>query len=404
VASTTINGPPAEGAPISRRLVWIMAAACGIAVSNLYYNQPLLADIQREFGAALREAGVIPMATQVGYALGLFLFVPLGDMLERRGLIVAVLLLSALSLAVTALSPGLWFLAVASLAVGTTSISAQLLIPFAASITPARERGKTVGTLMSGLVIGILLARTVSGTVGAHFGWRRMYWIAACLMIMLAIALYRLLPRNMSAKQMSYVQLMRSVMHLVVTHPELDEAAFIGAMLFGAFSAFWSTLVFFLQRPPYHYGSEAAGLFGLVGVVGACMAPLAGNLADRRSPRLAVGIAIGTATLSYLAFLFFGTNIWGLIAGVILLDAGVQGGHVANQTRIYRLASDAPSRLNMVYMAPYFIGGSAGSMLGTYGMSIWGWKGVCMVGLAMLALAYTGYFAGYKRYAVSRQA
>jgi predicted MFS family arabinose efflux permease len=240
---------------------------------------------------------------------------------------------------------------------------------------------------MSGLLIGVLLARTVSGFIGEAFGWRAVYWMASGLMIVLAVALFILLPRSQPSFKVSYRKLMQSLPGLIRTQPVLREAAMTGAMLFGAFSCFWTTLVFLLEKPPYHYGSQVAGLFGLVGVIGAAAAPIVGRLADKRSPRLTVGLAIVISILSFLVFWLFGYQLWGLIVGVILLDLGTQAGQVANQSRIYSLEPEFHSRLNTVYMVSYFVGGSLGSYLATYSWSVWKWSGVCAIALLMLVVA-----------------
>lgn len=249
---------------------------------------------------------------------------------------------------------------------------------------------------MSGVLIGILLARTVSGFVGASFGWRAMYWIASGLMIVFAVGLAVLLPKSQPSLTMSYRQLMQSLWGLIREQPVLREASIIGAMSFGAFSAFWSTLVFFLEKPPYHYGSEVAGLFGLVGVVGAGAAPLAGRLADKKSPRITVGLAIIITTSSFFIFWLKGYQLWGLIVGVILLDLGVQAAQVSNQARIFSLLPEAYSRLNALYIMFYFVGGAIGSFLGAYGWSRWQWNGVCGVGLLMMVVAIVTFFRGSK--------
>lgn len=381
---------------MKRRSLWVMAITSGAAVANLYYNQPLLAVIAQSFHADAHQAGLIPMLTQMGYAVGLLLFVPLGDLMERRKLIVTMLAATAVALAAAAVSPSLTWLVVASLLIGTTTIVAQLIVPFATQLAKPEERGKVVGIIMSGVFIGILLARTVSGFVGAALGWRAMYWIACGLMIVFALALSSLLPKSQPKLTISYRQLMQSLLRLIQEQPVLREAAVIGAMSFGAFSAFWSTLVFLLEKPPYHYGSEVAGLFGLVGVVGAGAAPIAGRLADKRSPRLTVGLAITITGASFFVFWLFGYQLWGLIIGVILLDLGVQAAQVSNQARVFSLPPEAHSRLNALYIMFYFIGGAIGSFLGAYGWSIWQWNGVCLVGLGMLSVAFVTFFRGSK--------
>lgn len=364
-----------------------MAIACGITVANLYYNQPLLALLAREFHTSARAVGLIPTLTQVGYALGILLLVPMGDLLERRRLIVIMMGLTAIALALAAVSPGLPWLIVASFAIGLTTIAAQIIIPFATQLVEPNERGKAVGMVMSGLFIGILLARTVSGFVGVALGWRAMYWLASGLMLMLAVVMARVLPRSQPSLQLSYGRLMRSLVHLMRTQPRLQQASLIGAMTFGAFSAFWSTLAFLLEQPPYDYGSDVAGLFGLVGVVGAAIAPVAGKVADRQSPRLTVGLGLVTTAGSFVLFWALGNQIWGLIIGVILLDLGVQTTQISNQTSIYQLPADIHSRLNAVYIMFYFMGGAVGSFLGAYGWSHWGWPGVCRLSLGLMAIA-----------------
>ncbi|PHJ63705.1 MFS transporter permease [Nostoc linckia z18] len=376
---------------MKRNIVWLMAITSGAAAANMYYNQPLLAAIAQSLDASVQDTGLIPTLSQIGYALGNLLIVPLGDLLERRRLIVTMLTATALALGMAALSPNITWLIVASLLIGTTTIVPQITVPFAALLAPPQARGKVVGTVMSGLLIGILLARTVSGFVGAEFGWRAMYWIASGFMLVLAIALFCLLPKSQPAVIMSYQQLMHSMLKLL-REPVLQKASLTGAMAFGSFSVFWSTLVFFLEQPPYNYGSDIAGLFGLIGVVGAAAAPMAGRLADKRSPRLAVVIGLIATAFSFLVFWLFGYQLWGLIVGVILLDLGVQVTTVSNQALIYSLPEEAHSRLNALFITFYFVGGALGSFLSTYGWNIWQWNGVCATGLLMLIVAFAGLF------------
>lgn len=336
----------------------------------------------------------------MGYAVGLLVFVPLGDVLERRRLMVTLLVAVAAALGAAAAAPAFGWLALASLVIGATTIVPQLVIPFAAALTPASLRGAVVGRIMGGLLIGILAARVLAGAVGAVLGWRAMFAIAALLMLVLAAALGRLLPpAPPPAATMPYGALLRSLGTLARQEPVLRDAAAIGALVFVGFSAFWTTLAFRLELAPLHYGSTVAGLFGLVGVVGASAAPLVGRLADRSSPRDTVGIGLAVLALSYVLFLLFGHTIAGLVAGVILVDAGMQVVGVSNQARIYRLAEAAHSRLNTVYMVTYFAGGSVGSALGVWAWGRWRWTGVCVVALAAVALAIALYARGRRRLA-----
>lgn len=383
----SVKGEEQTASGIDRKMVWILSIASAMAVANLYYIQPLLADIGRNFAVSESAVGFIATLTQLGYAAGLLLIVPLGDVLDRRKLVMLTLLAVTVALAAMAVAPSMLILAVASFAVGLTTIAPQIIVPFAASLADPKERGRVVGNVMSGLLIGVLLARTVSGFVGAHFGWRTMYWIAAAMMFALAMVLRVMLPKEQPRERISYPQLLKSLWGLLRSEPELRETSVLGALAFGAFSVFWVTLVFFLGTPPYHYGSDVAGLFGLVGIAGALSAAYAGKLADRIDARIITGVMLVLMLVAFVLFWLVGQWMWGLIIGVILLDFGMQGTHISNQTRIFRLQPETRSRLNTVYMVSYFIGGSLGSMLGAYGWSIGRWAGVCTVGTLMLVAA-----------------
>jgi predicted MFS family arabinose efflux permease len=372
---------------IDNKMVWLLAIACGMTAANLYYGQPLLADMAHSFSVQESAVGIAATVTQLGYALGLLLIIPLGDALERRRLIVIMLIAVTIALVATALSPSILWLAIASFAIGVTTIVPQIIVPLAANLAAPGERGRVVGTVMSGLLIGVLLARTVSGFVGAQSGWRAMYWIAAGLMLLLALLLRITLPKNQPHTHLSYLQLLRSLGQLVWREPVIREVSIFGAMGFGAFSVFWSTLAFFLSTAPYHYGSEVVGLFGLVGIAGALAASSVGRLSDRFNVRILTGGAIVIILLAFVVFWLFGHTLWGLVVGVILLDLGVQSNQVSNQTRVYSLNPEASNRLNTIYMVSYFIGGSLGTALGTYGWSVARWNGVCAVGVFMLIVA-----------------
>lgn len=373
---------------LSKGLIWIMAIGAGASVANLYYNQPLLADIAQTFQISSGRTGNIPMLTQIGYALGMFLFVPLGDLRERKQLTTRLLGAVVLALLGMAFAQNVTMLEFTSLAVGATTVVPQIIVPFAAQLAAPKEQGRVVGLVMSGLFFGILLARTVSGVIGNLFGWRMMFLIAAGMMLTLALILRIYLPESVPENpHFTYPQLIRSLGVLIKEQPVLREASLMGGLLFAAFSVFWTTLVFFLKQPPYHYGSEVAGVFGLVGVVGASIAPVAGRLSDRKSPRRVAGAAAVITFLAFMIFWVFGQQLWGLILGVILLDLGVQSAQIANQTRIFSLRAEARNRLNTVYMVTYFIGGAIGSSLGAYAWSAWQWNGVCWLGLGLVLLS-----------------
>lgn len=389
------------GTGIDLRIVWLLTIVSAMAAANLYYIQPLLADIARSFAISQGAASVSAMLTQLGYALGLLLIVPLGDSIDRRTLLAITLIAVTVALVATAVAPSATILAIASFAVGVTTVGPQIIVPFAASLANPQKRGRVVGTIMSGLLIGVLLARTVSGFIAAQLGWRTMYWIAAGMMLALAGVLWLVLPKEQPRARMSYPQMFKSLRQFIRTEPVLREASLFGGLAFGAFSVFWVTLVFFLETPPYHYGSEVAGLFGLAGVAGALAASNIGKLSDRINARTITGIMLLITLVAFVLFWLIGQMLWGLIIGVILLDLGTQGTHISNQTRIYSLNAQANSRLNTVYMVSYFIGGSLGSLLGTYGWSIGHWTGVSLVGIVMLLAALGVYVLGSRRAAHS---
>ena len=373
-----------------------MALSVGVIVANIYYVQPLLATMARTFSVSVSMIGLVAMLTQVGTAIGMLIFVPLGDSRDRRALLTALLLGACVALCGVATARNLIWISIASFAVGACGAAVHVIVPFAAQLAPENSRGRVLGTVFSGLLIGILLARTFSGVVASFFGWRSVYVIAALAMLALMLLLRARLPRLPPQNSLGWPALMRSLVDLVRDHPALRESAFLGAALLCVFSAFWTTLVFLLQTPPYHYGTSVAGLFGLVGAAGALCAPLVGRFADRRGPQFTILLALLTTLASFLLLGALGKVMAGLIVGVILLDIGVQSGHVANQTRIYALDPNARSRLNTVYMFCYFSGGSIGSWLGAICWAYKGWPAVCAFGIAVLAIALVVFARNFK--------
>jgi predicted MFS family arabinose efflux permease len=374
-----------------------MAAAVATIVANIYYIQPLLADIARTFGLSPSRAGSVATLMQLGTTSCMLLIVPLGDIRERRSLIASMVLILSIGLAGVALAPNFACLALAGILVGASGSAVHLILPFAASLAPPAERGRVVGTVIGALLMGILLARTASGYLGALLGWRAVFAMAAGLMVALSILLLVFLPRSPPERHMTYADLCRSMVAMVRDYPTLRESSLYGATLFGAFAAFWTSLVFLLETPPYHYGSTAAGLFGLVGAVGAAFAPLIGRMTDRFGSRRSVGFSLVLAIASFLLLGVTGHHLLGLVAGVVLMDLGVQSGHVANQAWIYSLAPTMRSRLNSVYMTCYFIGGSLGTFLGALGWQLFGWWGVCGFALAVLSAGLAVYARNYSR-------
>jgi len=378
-----------ETRPLSEATVWLMAVTVGVIVANIYYIQPLLKVIAGNFGLSVGQAGTLAMLSQVGTALGMLFFVPLGDKFERRSLILWLLMGIFVALVGMALAPNVLCLAVAAFAVGAFAANVHVVVPFAAHLAAPTQRGRVVGTVVAGILIGVLLARTFSGTVGAWLGWRAVYALAAGAMLVLAIVVRLQLPTSHAETAITWRELMSSILTLVRQHSLLRESALLGALLFAGFSAFWTTLVFFLAEPPYRFAnpSSAAGLFGLVGALGAIAAPGIGYLADKHGPRFTVRIALWLTMFSFLLLGLLGRNLAGLIAGVILMDLGVQSGHVSNQTRIYAIDPGARSRLNTVYMFCCFVGGGLGSLCGAICWHWAGWWGVCGVGSAAMVLA-----------------
>ncbi len=365
---------------LNPRLVFILAVASGLAVSNLYWAQPLLDSIGHAFNATTTSAGLIVTLTQLGYAVGLVLLVPLGDILERRRLIVSVLLAAVISLIVAAVSSSILIFFISSLAIGVTSVVAQILVPFSATLAPDHERGKVVGQVMSGLLLGILLARTLSGFISAYEGWRAVFWVASAMILILSLILMKALPSYKTDTKLTYRQLLKSVWMLFKMEPLLRKRSLYGALVFANFSVLWTSLTFLLAHPPYNYNDALIGLFGLVGASGAASANVAGRLADKGRTNSATGFFLISILISFALMVTGKTMLIPLIAGIVILDLGVQGTHILNQSEIYKLNAEARSRLTTAYMTSFFIGGSIGSLTSAAVFGIYGWIGVCALG------------------------
>jgi len=372
---------------ISHRLVLLLAFSCGAAVANLYYAQPLLHTLARAFGVSDGTAGLLITVTQIGYVLGLALLVPLGDLRERRGMITFTLVLTALSLAAAAAAPGIAVFAVAISVVGVTSVVAQVIVAMSSSLAAESQRGQVVGTIMSGLLIGILLARTVSGLIAATLGWRVVFVLAAAAMLALSVTLRRALPKVPLTAELSYGGLLRSVVVLVREQPVLRRRMMLGALDFGCFSILWTSLSFLLSGAPFHYGTAVIGLFGLAGVAGAAAASLAGRLADRGQGSLATVASVLIMLASWALLAAGRSSVILLIAGIAVLDLGAQGLHISNQSAIYALAPKARSRLTTAYMVAYFVGGTVLSAVTSILYASGGWTGVCVLGAGTAAVA-----------------
>jgi predicted MFS family arabinose efflux permease len=377
-----------------RRLLLILAMTAGVSIANIYYNQPLLDSFRQSFPHHAAWVGAVPTATQIGFAMGMLLLAPLGDRVDRRRLILIQTACICVALLIAATASTLPVLICACLAIGIFATAAQQAGPFATELVPASHRGHAIGTVMSGLLLGILLARTASGFVTGYFGWRWVFAAAIASMLALAVMIVKYLPASRPTSTLSYGKLLISLWRLTVELRGLREAALTGASLFAAFSLFWSVLSLLLARPPFYLGPQVAGLFGIVGVAGALTAPYAGKFADRRGPRTAISLAIALVTLSFAIFSVSGSSIAGLVLGVIVLDVGLQFAQTPNQSRVFALKSDARSRINTVYMTCYFTGGAAGSAAGALAWQAFGWIGACIAGLLFCVVAAGSHFWG----------
>ncbi|MEN4665533.1 MFS transporter [Pantoea agglomerans] len=385
-----------QNEPLSAPLVFTLAAGAGLSVASIYYSQPMLDIISKQFNAGIGAVGMVPMLTQAGYALGILLLAPLGDRHDRRTIIFIKGLMLVAALLLCGFSGGLSALLIASFITGLTATVAQDIVPASAALAPERSRGKTVGTVMTGLLVGILLSRVVSGVVAEYFGWRTMYMIAALAVLLITLTLWRILPRFAPGTSVSYPRLLLSLVHLWRHHQTLRRAALAQGLLSVGFSAFWSTLALMLSDR-FHLDSAVAGAFGLAGAAGAMAAPLAGSFADRIGPARVTQAGAALVTISFaLMFLLPLLPMPAQLALIVLctigFDLGVQATLVAHQTLVYGLAPEARSRLNALLFTVVFIGMATGAALGSLALAHWGWNGVValstLAGAAALAVRF----------------
>jgi predicted MFS family arabinose efflux permease len=372
---------PAVGSRITGSLVALFAVACGISAANLYYAQPLLPQISRDLHVGSGSAALVITAAQVGYGLGLALIVPLGDIIIRRRLVPAILVIAAAALFAASVAPDITVLIAAVAVAGLCSVAAQILVPFAASLASDHQRGRVLGTVMSGLLLGILLARTFSGLIAEAGGWRTVYVVAGGVVLALSAVLQRRLPGEERRPAIAYSELLGSAVHLMRTEPLLRLRSAIGGLAFATFNVMWTSLAFLLVGSPYHYSEAVIGLFGLLGAAGALAASFSGRLADRGLERWVTGgslvIAVGA-----MGLLAVGAHqLWALIAGIVLGDLGIQAVHIQNQQLIFGIEASARSRLNTGYMVTYFVGGAIGSATTGLAYGADGWSGVVALGL-----------------------
>jgi predicted MFS family arabinose efflux permease len=373
---------------LSRAVTLLLAVACGLAVANISYAQPLLDTLADDFGISHAAVGIIVTVTQIGYGLGLLLVVPLGDILDRRDLIVAQLMLSALTLVAVALAPTQIVLLGAVFAVGALSVVTQVMVAYAAGLAPPGERGRVVGVVTSGIITGILLARAVAGTLSDLLGWRSVYLFSAVATLVVTALLFMALPRQgHSRAEVSYIRLIGTVFMLFVEEPILRIRAILAFLIFFAITVLLTPLVLPLAAAPFWLSHTQIGLFGLAGAAGALGAAGAGGWSDRGFAQRTTGIALTLMLLSWFPIALLPYSLWGLIIGIVVIDFGLQAVHVANQSLIYRVRPEAQSRLTAGYMIFYSIGCATGSIVSTLVYAGGGWTGVCLLGAAASALA-----------------
>ncbi|MFE4332602.1 MFS transporter [Streptomyces sp. NPDC056831] len=380
------GGTPAR--TLSGRTTLLFAVASGVAVANVYFAQPLLVTLGQDFRISTATVGIVVTLTQIGYGLGLFLLVPLGDLVDRRRLVVTQLALLATALIATGTAATAPILLTALAAVGFLAVVTQTLVAFAASLSAPDRRGRAVGLVTSGIVIGILLARTVSGALADLAGWRTVYLTSAALTLALTLSLHRVLPRRATPPtSMRYMQLLRSTLVLFAEERVLRVRALLALLIFAAFSTLWSCVALPLSEPPLSLSHSAIGAFGLAGAAGALAAAPAGRLHDRGLAGWTTGVALVLLTVSWLPLSLTRQSLWALAIGAVALDLAVQAVHVTSQSLIYAVRPDAGSRLIGGYMVFYSVGSAAGALASTTVYAVAGWGAVCVLGTAISTLA-----------------
>lgn len=394
-----MNSTHSQG--LSFWLVFLMAFAIGVTIASNYYAQPLLHSITHDLHIAVEHAGSIIMTAQLSYAVGLLFITPLGDMIERKRLILILMMLSTCGLVISASSQNLWMLIVGTAMTGLFSTVAQVLIPFAATLAKPEHRGKIVGILMSGMLLGILLGRTFAGAISTIADWHYVYWIATGIMLIVTFLLWLSLPRYCNHISINYLQLLLSIGALYRQEPVLKIRSLLAITSFALFSLLWTPLAFLLTDAPYHYSDFIIGLFGLAGAAGALGSPIVGKLSDKGKGKTATTIGLALLLASWLPLSLAQYSIIALILGVILLDFAVQVTHVSNMSAIYQIRPEARSRINTGYMVSYFTGGMLGSVGSTYLFSHYGWIAIVIAGTILGILGLIIWYFYTKTYTIS---
>ena len=379
---------------LSRGMTFIMAAACGAVAANLYYAQPLIALISPDVGLSTAAGGLPVTLTQIGYGIGLLLVVPAGDLVENRRLLTATLCATALLLVIAGSAPWASLFLIASLFIGIMAVGAQILVPMAAHMAEEERRGAVVGNVMSGLLVGILLARPISSLIADSFGWRAVFYFSAAVMTMMALALSRILPRRVPAGGFSYVTLLASLLHLVRDTPVLRRKALYHMAFFANFSMFWTAVPLQLASPAFGFTQKGIAMFALAGAAGAIFAPFAGRFADRGWSKAVTATSMALAVVAFPLAYLGGTygSLPTLLAAALLLDIGVTGNLIVGQRAINQLGNEHRSRLNGLYVAAFYFGGAMGSAVAAFAFSHEGWGGVSAIGLTVAIVAIL-YFA-----------
>ncbi|MEO6915423.1 MAG: MFS transporter [Chitinophagaceae bacterium] len=381
---------------LSKTQIILMSITAGVCVANIYYNQPILAEIAASFNVSETKAGIISVITQAGYGLGLFFITPLGDKTNRKKLLLileAILIAALVAMALTQKISSVFFV---SLLIGLAAVIAQVILPMAASLDKA-NRGRTVGIIFTGILVGILAARVFSGYISGWLGWRYVYGISAMMVFAVALVTYFFFPDAQTQFSGNYVQLLRSTLFQLKRFAILRRTALLGSLVFGVFCSFWTTLTFYLSGPPFHYKANIIGLFGVLAVAGAALAPVFGKLADKGRPARSQLFAMSLIILGVLVIKIFPLQIFSFVIAVLLLDVGVQATQVTNLAIIYSLDDTAHSRINTVYMTSYFMGGSIGTFTGIWCWQAGGWSLVTWQLLIWGLSAMFLVLAGYKR-------
>lgn len=370
---------------LTNSVLYLMSISAGLVVANLYYSQPLLNQIAETFNVGESAASNVVLAAQLGYAIGLLIIIPLGDMISNIKILKVDFVVMIISLLAAATSTSLWMLVISCLFIGISSAIPQFFVPMAANLADDKNRGRAIGVMMTGLLIGIIGSRVISGFIGGQFGWQTMYYVSAAAMVILFIILYLKLPRLNPHYEGTYGQLIKSLWVFFKTQPTLRLAIMRGALSFAGLTAMWTTLVF-VMKDSFGYGSTVTGLFGLLGIVGAVGANVVGKLNDRYSKNKIITIGILLLLFSWLLFLFSTHFIIGLAIGIITVDLGQQTIHITNQNIILAKIPEARNRINTIYMVIFFMGGAFGASLGSLAYEDYGWVGVSIFGLSLSVL------------------